>query len=54
MTESRPADIADIDVYITRAFAAPRETVFAFFTRPEHLASWFGPYSVHVPLETVG
>lgn len=53
MTDSRPAEIADSDVYITRAFAAPRETVFAFFTQPRHLASWFGPHSVHVPADTV-
>lgn len=53
MTESRPANIADTDVYITRAFAAPRETVFAFFTQPEHLASWFGPSGVHVPVDSV-
>ena len=32
MTDSRPSDVADTDVYITRAFDAPRELVFRFFT----------------------
>ena len=53
MTESRDLipDIpaaADTDVFITRAFAAPREVVWRFFTEPEYLARWFGPVGVHV------
>ncbi|MDH6181504.1 uncharacterized protein YndB with AHSA1/START domain [Microbacteriaceae bacterium SG_E_30_P1] len=44
---------ADTDVFITRAFAAPREVVWQFFTKPEFLARWFGPASVHVDLSTV-
>ncbi len=31
------------DLEITRVFAAPRELVFAAWTHPDHLASWFGP-----------
>src|SRR5690606_25227743 len=38
----------DRDVFITRAFAAPREVVWKFFTDPEYLATWFGPVGVHV------
>ncbi|UFS60513.1 SRPBCC family protein [Subtercola endophyticus] len=53
MSDARPAEIADTDVYITRMFAAPRELVFRFFTEPEHLASWFGPTGFSVPVETV-
>lgn len=50
MTASVP-DIptpADTDVFITRAFAAPREVVWKFFTDPAYLARWFGPAGVHV------
>ena len=53
MIETRPSDIADTDVYITRAFAAPRDVVFRFFTQPEQLASWFGPTGFHVPVDSV-
>jgi uncharacterized protein YndB with AHSA1/START domain len=31
------------DLEITRVFDAPRELVFAAWTQPDHLASWFGP-----------
>ena len=44
---------ADTDVFITRAFAAPREVVWKFFTEPEYLARWFGPTGVHVDPSTV-
>jgi uncharacterized protein YndB with AHSA1/START domain len=37
----------DDHVYITRAFAAPRDVVWKFFTEPELLAKWFGPHAVH-------
>lgn len=43
----------DRDVFITRAFDAPRDVVWKFFTEPEYLAQWFGPSSVHVDPETV-
>ena len=38
----------DTDVFITRAFDAPRDVVWRFFTEPALLATWFGPASVHV------
>ena len=38
----------DTDVFITRAFAAPRDVVWKFFTEPAYLAQWFGPSTVHV------
>ena len=36
-------------VDITRVFDAPRERVFAAWTKAEHLARWFGPknFSIH-------
>jgi uncharacterized protein YndB with AHSA1/START domain len=46
-------EVTDNDVYITRAFDAPREVVWGFFTRPELLALWFGPKEVHVDPATV-
>ena len=51
MTDTTVPDIpvaADTDVFITRAFAAPRDVVWKFFTEPERLAQWFGPSTVHV------
>ncbi len=36
-------------VDITRVFDAPRERVFAAWTRPEQLARWFGPKGFTVP-----
>ena len=38
----------DSDLFLTRAFDAPREVVWRFFTEPELLALWFGPNEVHV------
>jgi uncharacterized protein YndB with AHSA1/START domain len=43
----------DTDVFITRAFNAPREVVWKFFTEPEYLARWFGPKEVHIDPESV-
>jgi uncharacterized protein YndB with AHSA1/START domain len=33
----------DRDIVMTRTFAAPRERVFAAFTKPELLPRWLGP-----------
>ena len=43
----------DTDVFITRAFNAPRDVVWKFFTEPEYLAQWFGPQEVHIDPATV-
>ena len=43
----------DTDVFITRAFNAPREVVWKFFTEPEYMARWFGPTTVHVDESSV-
>lgn len=46
-------EIADTDVFITRAFDAPRELVWRFWTEPTLLAGWFGPTGFHVPIGTI-
>ena len=33
----------DRELVFTRVFDAPRELVFETWTKPEHLAQWFGP-----------
>jgi uncharacterized protein YndB with AHSA1/START domain len=53
MNDNRPAGVAETDVYITRAFDAPRELVFRFFTQPEHLATWFGPAGISTPVDSI-
>jgi uncharacterized protein YndB with AHSA1/START domain len=45
--------VTDRDVYITRAFDAPVERVWRFFTQPELISQWFGPDGFDVPLDTV-
>src|SRR6185295_16928688 len=46
-------EVTDSDVYITRAFNAPIEVVWKFWTEPEGLAQWFGPTTTHVDPATV-
>lgn len=45
--------VTDRDVYLTRSFAAPRATVWKFWTEPERLAEWFGPDGIHTPVERI-
>jgi len=37
------------ELVMTRAFAAPRETVFRAWTEAEHFARWFGPRGATLP-----
>ena len=46
-------EATDTDVFITRAFAAPRDVVWRFLTEPALLAQWFGPVGVHVDSASV-
>jgi uncharacterized protein YndB with AHSA1/START domain len=46
-------EVLDTDVFITRAFNAPRDVVWKFFTEPEFLAQWFGPQEVHIDPSSV-
>lgn len=48
LTVPEVPEALDTDVFITRAFAAPRAVVWKFFTEPDYLARWFGPTEVHV------
>ena len=43
----------DSHVNITRAFSAPRDLVWRFWTEPELLSRWFGPTGFHVPVEEI-
>ncbi|MDB5109682.1 MAG: ATPase [Mucilaginibacter sp.] len=36
-------DTADREIITTRLLNAPRELVFEAFTKPEHVAKWWGP-----------
>jgi len=39
----------DLVLEITRIFKAPRDRVFAAWTTPEHLGSWWGPKGHGIP-----
>lgn len=55
MTDTVPEipQALDTDVFITRAFNAPRDVVWKFFTEPEYMARWFGPSTTHTPVEGI-
>ncbi len=42
-TKKQSADTTDREIVATRVFDAPRELVWDAFTRPEHIAQWWGP-----------
>lgn len=48
-----PTAVAENDVYITRAFAAPRALVWRFWTEPALLAQWFGPDGFSAPVDRI-
>lgn len=41
------------DLTITRVFDAPRELVYELWTRPEHMAGWYGPIGLTTPLSSI-
>lgn len=38
---------------VTRAFNAPRDLVWRFWTEPELVSKWFGPSQVHSPVDKI-
>lgn len=48
-TQGSTAAASDRELVITRVFDAPREIVFAAWTRAEHLVRWFGPKDFTLP-----
>lgn len=43
MTATDTAQTNDKEIIITREFSAPRQLVWDVWTKPEHVAKWFGP-----------
>ncbi len=41
---------SDREIVMTRVFDAPRRLVFEAFTKPEHVARWFGPHGYTLPV----
>jgi uncharacterized protein YndB with AHSA1/START domain len=41
---------APVALDLTRILDAPRELVFAAWTKPEHLSKWFGPHGFTMPV----
>jgi uncharacterized protein YndB with AHSA1/START domain len=52
-TTDAPADLTERELFLSRAFDAPRDVVFRFFSEPALLAQWFGPHAFGVPRESV-
>ena len=40
---------SDQEIVLTREFDFPRDLVFEAFTKPEHIAQWWGPRGTTVP-----
>lgn len=43
MTATSTTQVNDMDIVITREFAAPRQLVWDVWTQPKHIEKWFGP-----------
>lgn len=41
---------SDTEIVLTRVFDAPRRLVFEAWTKPEHLARWWGPNEFTLPV----
>jgi uncharacterized protein YndB with AHSA1/START domain len=44
---------APVALDLTRVLDAPRDLVFAAWTKPEHLSKWFGPHGFTMPVVRV-
>jgi uncharacterized protein YndB with AHSA1/START domain len=51
MPGTKGKTVSDRELLITRVFDAPRNLVFEAWTRPEHLAKWWGP--VDYPADSI-
>ena len=45
--------MTDTYLDVTRAFNAPRDLVWRFWTEPELISKWFGPRQVHAPVDKI-
>ena len=50
---SDPTPALGHEVLVTRIFEAPRERVFAAWTDPDQVASWYGPEHFDTPRERI-
>jgi uncharacterized protein YndB with AHSA1/START domain len=53
MMPDKQVGVTDQDVFMTRAFNAPRELVWRFWTEAALLWTWFGPDGISVPPDSV-
>jgi len=53
MPDSTGAAQTDEQILITRIFEAPRERVFAAWTDPDQVATWYGPEQFDTPPDSV-
>lgn len=49
----RATDTSDREIVLSRSFAAPRELVFAVWTDPQHVGSWWGPAGFTTTIHTM-
>lgn len=53
MTATSGTEQSELDIIITREFAAPRQLVWDVWTQPEHIEKWFGPKGFDTRVETL-
>src|SRR5215211_76897 len=53
MSDPTPVGVTDAHFVVTRIFDAPRERVFRAWTRPEEVATWYGPEHFDTPRERI-
>lgn len=53
MTATSTTQQSELDIVITREFAAPRQLVWDAWTTPEHIEKWFGPKGFDTRVETL-
>lgn len=53
MSDTQPSPSTAHQIVITREFDAPRDLVWQAWTRPEHVAAWWGPRGFATRVETL-